>query len=290
MMRRVMKEKSKMNPKDLFKKSHSMLSSEASPAVLSRHEDDTDRLLCLTLDIGEHMLRNGGEIHRVEDTMERICRAYGAQHVEVFVITSLVMAAIRMPNGAYSSQFRRVYGSSKDLYRLERLNAVSRRICAERPSLDEVERLIDEAKRARPYSELLFFIGSFLAAGAFAVFFGGSWRDGIAAALVGLILATVEYFGNKAINRMANTVILSFVLGVLSILSVRLGIGQNIGFVTIGAIMLLIPGLDFGSAIRDLLCGNLLSGTLLSVQSLLIAAMIALGYAASVVVMGGVMA
>lgn len=260
---------------------------QAMPA--SRHEDETDRLLCLTLDIGEHMLRNGGEIHRVEDTMERICRAYGAAHVDVFVITSLVMAAIRMPDGTYSSQFRRVYGSSKDLYRLERFNAVSRRMCRERISFDEAERLIHEAKQGRPYSELLFFIGSLLAAGAFAIFFGGSWRDGVAAALVGLILATVEHFGDKAINRMANTVILSFVLGVLSYLSVYVGLGQDIGFVTIGAIMLLIPGLDFGSAIRDLLCGNLLSGALLTLQSILIAAMIALGYAASVIVMGGVL-
>ena len=279
-----------MNPKTFFKNIQPPPPDEPIDVGVSRHEDDTDRLLCLTLDIGEHMLRNGGEIHRVEDTMERICRAYGAAHVDVFVITSLVMAAIRMPDGTYSSQFRRVYGSSKDLYRLERFNAVSRRMCNERLSFDEAERLIYEAKRARPYSGLLFFIGSFLSAGAFAIFFGGSLRDGIAAALVGLILATVEHFGNKAINRMANTVILSFVLGILSIVSVYVGIGQDIGYVTIGAIMLLIPGVDFGNAIRDLLCGNLLSGTLLTVQSLLLAAMIALGYAASMLVMGGVIA
>lgn len=279
-----------MNPKTFFKNIQPPPPDEPIDVGVSRHEDDTDRLLCLTLDIGEHMLRNGGEIHRVEDTMERICRAYGAAHVDVFVITSLVMAAIRMPDGTYSSQFRRVYGSSKDLYRLERFNAVSRRMCNERLSFDEAERLIYEAKRARPYSDLLFFIGSFLSAGAFAIFFGGSLRDGIAAALVGLILATVEHFGNKAINRMANTVILSFVLGILSIVSVYVGIGQDIGYVTIGAIMLLIPGVDFGNAIRDLLCGNLLSGTLLTVQSLLLAAMIALGYAASMLVMGGVIA
>lgn len=277
-----------MRPKFLLKK-HTSEAAENISAVSSRHEDDTDRLLCLVLDVGEHMLRNGGEIQRVEDTMARICRAYGAAHVDVFVIPSLVMAAIRMPDGAYSSQFRRVYSASKNLYCLERLNAVSRRLCAEKPSLDEAERSIEEAKRGRPYSSLLFFVGSFLGAGAFAVFFGGSWRDGLAAALVGILLAVLEHFGDKAINRMANTVILSFVMGVLAILSVRVGLGQDIGYITIGAIMLLIPGLDFGNAVRDLLGGNLLSGTLLVLQSLLVAAMIAFGYSASMLLMGGML-
>lgn len=251
---------------------------------------ETDRMLCLALDIGEHMLRCGGEIHRIEDTLERICRAYGAAHVEIFTITSLVMAAVRMPDGSYSSQIRRVYSSSKDLYRLEQFNAISRRICTEKLPLDEVERLITHAKRARPYSSLWVTIGSIIAAGAFALFFGGSWRDGLAAALVGLVLALLDRIEFRAINQMAKTVLLSFVLGILSFLTVKIGLGQNTGFVTIGAIMLLIPGVDTGNALRDLLCGNLLSGTLRIVQAMLLAVMIAFGYAASVLVTGGLFA
>ena len=255
-------------------------------AVLS----DTDRMLCLTLDIGEHMLRCGGEIHRIEDTMERICRAYGAEHVDIFVITSLVMAAVRMPDGSYSSQIRRVYSSSKDLYRLEQFNAISRRICAEKPSFDEVDCLIKQAKRARPYSSIFGIVGSVIAAGAFALFFGGSWRDGIAAAIVGLVLALLDRIELRAINQMAKTVLLSFVLGLLSFVTVKVGLGQNLGFVTIGAIMLLIPGVETGNALRDLLCGDLLAGSLRIMQALLLAVMIAFGYAASVLVTGGLFA
>ena len=253
-------------------------------------QSDTDRMLCLTLDIGEHMLRCGGEIHRIEDTMERICRAYGAAHVEIFVITSLVMAAVRMPDGSYSSQIRRVYSSSKDLYRLEQFNAISRRICAERPSLDEVDDMIRKAKHASPYSSHWVTVGSIIAAGAFALFFGGSWRDGVAAAIIGLVLSLLDGIQFRAINQMAKTVVLSFVLGVMAFLSVKVGIGESVGFVTIGAIMLLIPGVDTGNALRDLLCGDLLSGSLRIMQAMLLAIMIAFGYAASVLVMGGLFA
>ena len=61
---------------------------------IQKRTADTDiyaeYLLCLALDVGEGMLKNGGEISRVEDTIERICKAYGAAHVEVFSIISFI--------------------------------------------------------------------------------------------------------------------------------------------------------------------------------------------------------
>ena len=53
-------------------------------------DDFTEYLLCLALDVGEGMLKNGAEVARVEDTIERICHAYGAVHVEVFSIISMI--------------------------------------------------------------------------------------------------------------------------------------------------------------------------------------------------------
>ena len=38
--------------------------------------DFAQYLLCLALDVGEGILKNGGEVSRVEDTIERICYAY----------------------------------------------------------------------------------------------------------------------------------------------------------------------------------------------------------------------
>ena len=82
-------------------------------------DDFTEYLLCLALDVGEGMLKNGAEVARVEDTIERICQAYGAVHVEVFTIISMINAAVRMPDGSYSSQLRRVKQTSTNLDKLE---------------------------------------------------------------------------------------------------------------------------------------------------------------------------
>ena len=43
----------------------------SSPAD-EKNTDFADLLLCTALDLGEHMLKSGGEIHRIEDTIERV--------------------------------------------------------------------------------------------------------------------------------------------------------------------------------------------------------------------------
>ena len=49
------------------------------------------RLLHLLLDLGEAMLTAGAEVNRVEDTLSRMGQAYGAEKMNVFVITSAKM-------------------------------------------------------------------------------------------------------------------------------------------------------------------------------------------------------
>ena len=65
--------------------------------------------------------------------------------------------------------------------------------------------------------------------------------------------------------------------------------GENLDKVLIGTIMVLIPGLAFGNALRDMLGGNLLSGAMRILECLLLSAMIAFGYAAALTLLGGLL-
>ena len=49
------------------------------------------KLLQLVSDIGFDMLSYGGEIYRVEETVKRICFAYGIEIVDVFAIPSTII-------------------------------------------------------------------------------------------------------------------------------------------------------------------------------------------------------
>ncbi|MBR2354582.1 MAG: threonine/serine exporter family protein [Clostridia bacterium] len=255
-----------------------------------RISSPADHLLSVALDVGEMLLKNGAEIRRVEDTVERICRAYGAVHVEVFAIISMLNVEIHMPDGSYSTQLRRVYETGTDLYRLELYNDISRTVCKNTPPLEQVDDMLRQAKKKKPYPRwVASFLGSMLAAGGFAVFFGGTLMDGVVAALIGLLMALITLVEVKRINFLAKTLINAFLAGTLACLAVAFGFGDNEGMIMIGTIMLQIPGVAFSAALRDLLCGDVLAGSLKTVQAVLSALMIAFGYLLAMLMMRGVM-
>ena len=49
-------------------------------------EIDTKRVINLAMEAGRMLLKNGGEIFRVEETMRRICRRFGVKYVELFTL------------------------------------------------------------------------------------------------------------------------------------------------------------------------------------------------------------
>ena len=258
------------------------------------HQSYADKVLCVALDIGESILHSGGEINRVENAIELICRAYGAKHVEVFTITSVIVAEVRMSDNSYSSQIRRVLQSELviDLDLLERLNAVSRKICAEKTDPDLAVKMIMETKKTHKLPSYFSIIGAALATGSFAVFFGGNIVDAVIAAIVSGIILSLDERRPSFINKMASTVICSFLGGILSFLlsfiASKLGLAGNVDMVMIGTIMILIPGISFGYALRDLMFGDTLSGTIKIIQAILLAAMIALGYSLAILLAGGI--
>lgn len=246
----------------------------------------SEKLLRTSLDLAENMLRCGGTVHRAEETVERVCKSHGATHVEVFSITSVIIASIRMDNGDYAMQTRRIYGYKNNFTRLDMLNAVSRDICSKKITLDDAQQLIKEAKNAGSYPLAVILAASMLISGSFAMFFGGTVYDAAASAVLGLIIAFISRLAPKTFNQMASNLILSLIAGFLAIIFSRIGFGDNYDKIMIGTIMMLIPGLAFGTSIRDLLCGDTLSGILQLIQSLLLAAIIAFGYTIAIICLG----
>ena len=244
---------------------------------------DAGSILSIALDVAAETLRAGGEIHRVEGTVSHICRAYGAVAVDVFAITSLITAEVRMPDGSYATMNRRVPSTYNHLARLEALNALSRTICKSPISAAEVKARLEEIRLYRPVPEWLCYLGGMLSCGGFAVFFGGTVLDGLAAAVIAFFLTLFARLRPLRINSMVKSLISSFAAGILSVLCVMMGFGNHVDKIIIGTIMLEIPGLSFGNALRDLLCGDTLAGTMRFIQAILQTLMIALGYMAALV-------
>lgn len=260
---------------------------EPKPIKENHINSFVEYLLCLALDVGEGMLKNGGDVNRIEDTIERICRAYGAEHVEVFTIISVINAAIRMPDGSYSSQLRRVKSTSNNLGKLERLNALSREICREKPDLKEFDARLHLLKTTPEYKKEMVVIVSGIAAGTFTMLFGGRFADAFVSMLIGIVISLLDARFKDKLNVMARVVLSTFVATIISGLAVSwLGIAQSHDTIMSGVIMLLVPGMAFGTAMRDLFYGDLIAGALKTLQAVLTSLMIAFGYVLAMNVFG----
>jgi uncharacterized membrane protein YjjP (DUF1212 family) len=155
------------------------------------------------------------------------------------------------------------------------------------PPLEEFDGKIEELKRASVYPVWLQVLALATAAGAFTVFFGGKLADVAIAMVAGALMFCVDNYAPKRLNGIAKTVLSSFIISFLAGISMVIGLGDNGGAIVMGSLMLLVPGVAIGLAMRDVFCGDILSGTLKLVQSCLCALMIAFGYTLAVLIVGG---
>ena len=56
--------------------------------------DDGEEVLTCAINIGEQLLVSGAEISRVEDTIRRICNAYGIRQSHIFSIASCIIVTL----------------------------------------------------------------------------------------------------------------------------------------------------------------------------------------------------
>lgn len=122
-----------------------------------------EQLVDASLEIGKALLLAGGEVTRVEDTITRILHAYGMREIGVFTITSLIEVTACTPDGDEIVKARRIAGSyATDLDRVERLNALSREICAQCPPPQTLAARIEAIRRPRTEAAWISYAGAVL--------------------------------------------------------------------------------------------------------------------------------
>ncbi|MBE6774196.1 MAG: threonine/serine exporter family protein [Clostridia bacterium] len=252
--------------------------------------ENSEKILSLALDLGKSMVQCGAEINRVEETVRHICSAYGIHKTQVFSVISMVYATVIEKNGKTNTQMRRIYSYAPNFDRLEQINALSRKICAERPPIEEaaaeLKSIFVKKKKFRPTVCL----GYIIAAMAFTVFFGGNFADSVASAPIALVIYLINaYVKSTGVNRLFFTALSSAAAGFLAIFFVHIGFGENANMIMIGDIMLIVPGLMIVNSVREMLCGDIMSGLLRLLESVMIALAIACGFAVAIITMGKIL-
>ena len=245
--------------------------------------EDADRAneyLYRVLDIGQYMLQSGGEVSRVEDSIRRLCIAFGAERADVFTITSSIVVTIYSGRFGAVTQTRRITGGSYDLQRLEQLNQLSRRICAEHLSLEATEKALDAILATPQFGFGVQLFTYALISSSFSLCFGGSWLDAAASAVIGVALKCLDRMIRRTeANAFLSALLCSCLGGLLAGLAVRFHLGDNVDMISIGNIMLLIPGIAMTNSLRDMFSGNTISGLMRFIEAILLALTIAFGFA-----------
>lgn len=231
------------------------------------------------LDIGAQMLSSGAEISRVEDSIIRMCRAFGAETVECFAITYVIVVTISGEHMAGMTEIRRINAFDRNMYKLTELNALSREICETSVTPEQAAEKLWEIENRKSYS-LPGKMGIFaLISLSFTLFFGGSAGDMAVSALIGILIAPVEtILSNSGMNQFVQVFLCSAVAGFLSIAMAGVWRGVSSELVSIGNIMIFIPGVIFTSAIQEIFSNNMLSGLTRLGEAIITSLVIATGF------------
>lgn len=253
----------------------------------NQQNETENRLIRCILDAGEVILKSGGEINRVEDTMTRMCRAYGFVRTDVFTITSSIVITVYTAGGAILTQTRRIRGYDMNLDRIHQMNQLAREVCGTPIGVDELEQRIRMIQNTRELDLWKMVLLYGVNAAVFSVFFGGDLLEALFGALTGmglclLLHVTEHIFTNEIVCYAFCSAIGGLFLGLIR----KYMVAYEVDPALMGNIMLLIPGIPFTNSIRDMLSGDTMSGLLRMCECLLRTVAVAAGFVGAMTLLG----
>lgn len=243
-------------------------------------------ILAASTELGFDILSHGAETYRVEECISRMCRAYGYRNTDVFVIPSSIVVTITDEGGGYLTRTRRVLRRDTDLDKVDKLNALSRRICEECPGYDDIMEALWEIRRGPVYSAGMQLFGYGMISAFFTLFYGGTFVDASAAFVLGVLLKLIiDQLGKLEASSFFVNIVGGAFTACGCYLAVRAGLACNQDKMIIGMLMNLVPGIALTNAMREFIAADLISGMIKFAEALITSIGIAIGVVVSLAVL-----
>lgn len=250
-------------------------------------EIDVKRVVDLALEAGRILLKNGGEIFRVEETIKHICRRFHVEDVETFTLSHAIFISAENKAGETYTRVKHVPLSSFHLGIVAEVNDLSREIDAGNVGIDEAFKRLEEIKQISPKRSYFQVLSAGTGSGTFAILLGSTLPESIVAFCIGCILYIWVLLAKKVnLSKIIVNLIGGVIMTGISIAVMHVpGLGMlRLEGMIIGAIMPLIPGVAFVNAIRDIVDSDFLSGTVRMIDALLVFVYIAIGVGATLAI------
>lgn len=228
---------------------------------------------------GRIILESGGETYRVEDTVARMGRAFGAVKAEAFAVTSGVFMTVQFPDGGVETTVHRSENQTINLARVNAVNQISRQAAAGKITPREALSALEKLQNGKPEYSFVWLLGAAaISAGGFAVMFGGNWFDFVVSFFSGAAIQAVLI----AMSGLPYSYVVKSLLGGMLCMLLPLLLNRAFGMGTVdamvaGTLMPLLPGLAMTNAVQDGMRGDMLAGVGHATHAILTAAFVAGG-------------
>lgn len=240
--------------------------------------DCKKNVLRLALFIGELMLMNGAETYRVEDTIIRICKSRGFNHINVFTSpTAIIISDYRFDGYTFMKTIKR---RSIDLNKISLINNFSREfVCNSNLNVSDAMKELKTLISITSYSPVAinFFTG--IGSAFFAGLLGGNDIVTFISTFITSILAVIIYNEIMKVSTIPafSSLVSSTFIAIVGVILSHLNILSAPQMLIVGSIMPLLPGVSFIKGIRDLISGDLISGVARAFDASVTAVSIACG-------------
>jgi len=225
------------------------------------------------LEAGVLLLASGAETYRVEDTLIHMGEALGFGKVEVFVTPTGVILSIP----GHRMGLRRVVERHTRMDIIARVNDLSRSLPARGGSRAEILRSVEEISHiAPPFRKTVEVAAAAAACVGFAFLVGARPLEGAAAALAGALMSLVRRgLGFAFADRFLTVTVGGVLAGMIGAVGASFGLREAV--LIPSSLILLVPGLQITNAVRDVLSGDVLSGSALALEAVVLALALAGG-------------
>ena len=227
----------------------------------------------LCMDLGAGLLENGAETSRVEETIRRAAESIGMEAEAVVNPTGITLSV-----GHHEPITRvvRIHSRGVDLTKVAQLNGVSRLLYEGHLEVEQAAETVEEIRNAQDDLSLWRRAASTAVGSAcFTVLAGGGPGEALAGLLAGAMVARLLSLLEKNFPPFMNYFFAALLVTWWSWLWV--GRGFSGAAITVGALTPQMPGLALVAAMRDLMAGELVSGTARGAEAVLMALAMAAG-------------
>ncbi len=240
-----------------------------------------NKVIYVAMEIGKYLLHNGAEVSRVEDTMMRILKSYNCDASGVLALPTGIIVTSNV-RGDIITALERTYAPIVNLEAIDKGNTFSRKFISGEITLDTVDYELKKLKEEKYYSVFIRLVGGCIGGGFWTILFGGNMLELILAFLSsGINVLAFEWLSKYNYNFFIKHIFGGFIAGLIGILSVEFvklfGYSPNLTLVIVGPLMTLVPGVAITNGMRDVISGELVTGSAIITEAVFTSIALAFG-------------